>query len=755
MTKQIRRIFSTVAIILCVSIGLALPTEVFASTIPEKENPEYSSFDDVKGEDEEIGNIVTELTDERTETSKEFLLDSGTKMIAEYDTPIHYQNDKGDWVEYNNSLKAENSTSTADEASDGEYTNISSNIDVKLSNKAKANNMIKVSSDDYSISWGYDDTNKSKIKIVNNNEKLYGNEEFTTLKNITSEAKYENVYKNVDLQYFVTSTGVKENIILKSSDVQNEFNLTYKIKNLTAKQTDDYTITLYNKSNEEVYTIIAPYMTDANGKTSTQLKLELISQKGGNASVKLTADYWFIHSLGRSFPITVDPELTIKKNAIMPLYNGDGNIYHSYGPYENSSSKYLIAKMNSLPELGDGEKIVSAKFNFEIYNYNTLFANANENSIIVNAHKLTSMNSMSVTYDSAIEDYDSLTYNDNQFMSFDLTKLMNDWYSNGDEPDGFILESYDTIGSKQVTVNDSGKKYPTFTIIYKDFTGMESNLSYHTFSVGENAQASVSDYLGNLVIKQNLYKGTGSRMPVSITTTYNSINYNKTFENGSPSGYGWQFSFNQYVREVTDTNLIKVGYNYIYTDADGTDHYLKKSDNENEWCDEDGLGLTLTVNDSGIYIDNGSITQTYEPVTRGGKLLSEKDEHNNTITYTYTDGNVTSITDGSGRVIKIMYNSKNADGNIRVSKITLPDLSYIMFTYSGTTSDKLNAIYLPWNSVSAFLYNDSERIESVMQTNSQPYFEQKNKYSFTYNDEKVVKVTEYGSDDSEGNYLNI
>ena len=244
-------------------------------------------------------------------------------------------------------------------------------------------------------------------------------------------------------------------------------------------------------------------------------------------------------------------------------------------------------------------------------------------------------------------------------------------------------------------------------------------------------------------------------MPVSITATYNSINYNKTFENGSPSGYGWQFSFNQYVREVTDTNLTNVGYNYVYTDADGTDHYLKKSDSADEWYDEDGLGLTLTVNDSGIYIDNGSIIQTYELIENGGKLLSEKDEHNNTITYTYTDGNVTSITDGAGRVIKIMYNIKNVDGNIRVSKITLPDLSYITFTYSGTTSDKLNAIYLPWNSVSAFLYNDSDRIESVMQTNSHPYFEQKNKYSFTYNDEKVVKVTEYGSDNTEGNYLNI
>lgn len=755
MTKQLRKIFSTVAIILCISIGLTLPTEVFASTIPEKGENIYSSFDDVKGEDEEIGNIIAELTDERTETSKAFLLDSGTKMLAEYDMPVHYKNNEGDWVEYNNCLKAENSTSTADEASDGEYTNKSSDIDVKLSNKTKANNMIKVSSDDYSISWGYENANKSRINIVKNDDNLSGNDKFTTLKNITSEAKYENVYKNVDLQYFVTSTGVKENIILKSSDVQNEFYLTYKIKNLTAKQTDDYTITLYNKSNEEIYKILAPYMTDAEGNTSTQLKLELISQNDGNISVKLTADYWFIHSLGRSFPITVDPELTIRKNTVMSLYNGDGNIYHSYGPFENSSSKYIIAKMKSLPELGDGEKIVSAKFNFEIYNYNTLFSNENENSIIVNAHKLTSMNSTSVTYDSAIEDYDSLTYNDNQFMSFDLTKLMNEWYSNGDESDGFVLESYDTIGSKQVTINDSGKKYPTFTITYKDFTGMESNLSYHTFPVGENAQASISDYLGNLIINQSIYEGTGSRMPVSISASYNSINNNKIFENGSPSGYGWQFSFNQYVREVTDTNLTKAGYNYIYTGADGTDHYLKKSDNADEWYDEDELGLTLTVDDNGIYIDNGSVIQTYESASNGGKLLSEKDEHNNTITYTYTDGNVTSITDGSGRVINITYYTKS-NGEKRVSKIRRPDGKDIIFSYTSSEYDKINYLSLPDNKITRLYYNGSNMLSSI----EHGYFVEGvytkgDTTSFDYGNSKVTKITEYGSDNTEGNYLNI
>ena len=93
-------------------------------------------------------------------------------------------------------------------------------------------------------------------------------------------------------------------------------------------------------------------------------------------------------------------------------------------------------------------------------------------------------------------------------------------------------------------------------------------------------------------------------MPVTLTATYNSINYNTAFANGSPSGYGWQFSFNQYVRDAS-TALANKGYNYIYTDSDGTDHYLKKSDESEEWYDEDGLGITLTKTDTNILIDNG------------------------------------------------------------------------------------------------------------------------------------------------------
>lgn len=288
----------------------------------------------------------------------------------------------------------------------------------------------------------------------------------------------------------------------------------------------------------------------------------------------------------------------------------------------------MIGRAIKLYAHGNGEEIISAKYKFEVSNHDALFDSKDDSPVIINAHKLNTYNSTNCTYDEKVLDYDSLTYEDNRYITFDLTKQYKEWYSNSDtSANGFVLEAFDSIGSKQINIYEGSPSSvtPALTLIYKDFTGTESNLSYHTINVGTNAQAAVSDYLGNLVINQTLYEGTGSRMPLSITATYNSINKDTVFENGPASGYGWQFSFNQYVREVTDKNLTKAGYNYIYTDADGTDHYLKLAQGETaKWEDEDGLGITLTKDENNIFIDNGSTTQTYDSTANGGKLLSEK-----------------------------------------------------------------------------------------------------------------------------------
>lgn len=752
MNQTMKKLFSVVSITLCATIGLSLPVEVYASTLPEKEN-NYSSFDNVVGENPEESKIVKELTDERTENSKEFLLEDGTKMIAQYNEPVHYKDSKGKWVEYNNTL-SEDKTASPDEAGDSSYTNKSSDILVNLSNKAKSKNMISLQSDGYKISWGYDNAGKSKADVKKNNEKTSGNDKFTTLKNITTETLYKDVFNDVDLQYFVTTTGIKENIILKSAKAQNEFTLNYKIPNLTAKQKDDKTITLSNKDGKEIYTISAPYMYDEKGSSSTQMKIEIVKQKGSNLQVKLSADYAFIHTIGRVFPITIDPEITTTLKSDLTFYENANGSINSYGPYYTSKNSYAICTVNNLPKLENGEDVISAKYSFETENGSNLFADEGENPIIVNAHKLTSASNGNVKYDSKVLDYDSLTYEDNRYLTFDLTSTFKGWYSDTNTK-GFVMEALDTVGSKKVVFKSYTKTSttPALMLIYKDFTGMESNLSYHTVNVGTNAQAAVSDYLGNLVINQTLYEGTGSRMPLSITATYNSINKDTAFENGSASGYGWQFSFNQYVREVTDKNLTKAGYNYIYTDADGTDHYLKLAEGETaKWEDEDGLGLTLTKDENNIFIDNGSTTQTYDSTANGGKLLSEKDEHKNTITYTYTDGDLTKITDGSGREVQIKYKS-STNGKKVVSRITKPDGTKIDIGYT-TARDKVTSISFNDGHISRFEYDDNYNLISISGV-SDSYMKSLPTHKFTYTNGKVTNITEYGTDGTEGNHLNI
>lgn len=729
-----------------------MPVDVVAATLPKAET-QYSSFNNVVGENPEESKIVKELTGERTENSKEFLLEDGTKMIAQYNEPVHYKDSKGKWVEYNNTL-SEDKTASPDEAGDSSYTNKSSDISVNLSNKAKSKNMISLQSNGYKISWGYDNAGKSKADVKKNNEKTSGNDKFTTLKNITTETLYKDVFSDVDLQYFVTTTGIKENIILKSAKAQNEFTLNYKIPNLTAKQKDDKTITLSNKDGKEIYTISAPYMYDEKGSSSTQMKIEIVKQKGSNLQVKLTADYAFIHTIGRAFPVTIDPEITTTLKSDLTFYENANGSVNSYGPYYTSKNSYAICTVNNLPKLGNGEEVISAKYSFETENGSNLFADEGENPIIVNAHKLTSASNGNVKYDSKVLDYDSLTYEDNRYLTFDLTSTFKGWYSDTNTK-GFVMEALDTVGSKKVVFKSYTKTStkPALTLIYKDFTGTESNLSYHTINVGTNAQAAVSDYLGNLVINQTLYEGTGSRMPLSITATYNSINKDTAFENGSASGYGWQFSFNQYVREVTDKNLTKAGYNYIYTDADGTDHYLKLAEGETaKWEDEDGLGLTLTKDENNIFIDNGSTTQTYESTANGGKLLSEKDEHKNTITYTYTDGDLTKITDGSGREVQLKYKS-STNGKKVVKRITKPDGTGIDIAYT-TAKDKVTSISFNDGHISQFEYDDDYNLISISGV-SDNYMKSLPTYKFSYTNGKVTNITEYGTDGTEGNHLNI
>ena len=102
MKCKMRKCLSTVSIILCFAMIYLIPMNVVAlvqDNSSQNSNSESNSadFSNVKSETEEIGNIVSEDSEQRTENSKIFLLDDGTKMFVDYGEPVHYKNSKNEY----------------------------------------------------------------------------------------------------------------------------------------------------------------------------------------------------------------------------------------------------------------------------------------------------------------------------------------------------------------------------------------------------------------------------------------------------------------------------------------------------------------------------------------------------------------------------------------------------------------------------------------------------------------------------------
>lgn len=327
----LKKLLSAVSITLTASMAFTFPIQVFAQNLPTFSGSEEDNTEAI---------IVGELTSEREEYTKYFRMSDGSIMAAQYEYPVHYKNNDDKWEEYNNSLsEKEIKTSTDDEArtnaTEKYFSNENSNIDVNLSNKSKLNNMIKVKFDDYQVSWGYEDTNRSTGKVIENTENLTGDDKFLAQKNLLSEMLYEDIYNNIDLQCIVTSLGIKENFIIKNQNVQNEFVIQYKINNLNAVQKSEREISLTDKSGKEVYVIEAPYMTDSAGKASTDVSIKITNLENNKLTVALTYDKNWIKADDRAFPVVLDPTFSTsqdwQKTSCTYVDNSNPNTAYGYG----------------------------------------------------------------------------------------------------------------------------------------------------------------------------------------------------------------------------------------------------------------------------------------------------------------------------------------------------------------------------------------------------------------------------------------
>ncbi|MGN0526793.1 MAG: DNRLRE domain-containing protein, partial [Acutalibacteraceae bacterium] len=682
--KKATKILSFILSVLMLFSVFSAATPVFAAEVNEltsesAENEDIDVSEEIGEDTEETGQaeIISEITDMRTEYTKYFRMSDGSYMAAQYAQPVHYE-ENGEWKEYDYSItEKENSEKT-------EFVIENSDSDISFPEEFKEDGsaQIEVSARDYEIKFSPVTENrffkKSKGE-VKEYKKLKSNkiiEEFTQeasvdesadknseklkIDNQKSAIAYKEIYNDVDLEYEISSNQIKESIVLNSKQEKNKFEFVVDTDGLFPKKEADGSITLYadKECTEAVSSIVAPYMYDAGGEYSYDVEMD-IKDKNGVYILTVKASNNWLNDNEREYPVVIDPTiiLDVGRAKTYDCYVDNSQASTSF-PYDyflyagyNCLGKTRTFIKFDLPELPDNCAVIEkASIGFCQYSadlgdgsdgylniYNVTSAWENDRTVTWNAQP---------TYDSKVIDYCEFKSAAGAEYAFDITKSVKAWYE-GAENYGLMLKSADESKTKKTQLysaeNQSDNTYPVIRITYRNNKGLENHWSYSSYSNDTAGAAYINDYTGNLVYELPILSSISEIMPLKLKAYYNGYCANTKFcagKSGSSkttSGKGFRLNIQQTVLPSSKYGLKDTAaedFPYVYTDADGTEHYIKKT-TENDstvYKDEDGLGLTLITASSGSYkyrITDKNGNKWY--FNDQGNLFCQKDSNNNEI----------------------------------------------------------------------------------------------------------------------------
>ena len=516
-------------------------------------------------------------------------------------------------------------------------------------------------------------------------------------KKLQSDVLYRNVYRDVDLRYQLYGYNVKETIVLNRPRESYSFSFYLDMQGLKPVQMEDGSVELRNESDEVIYLIPAPYMTDANGAYSEEAFYKLSESKSGAWQLTVVADEKWINDKERAFPVEIDPTIYFAGDSSnQQIFSGyindnrpdthpaDSSSYIRCGNYQSSGATaghaIGLIYVNKLPSVPANCVVTTSMLklfqtNYSngktgYYNYPRLYTskiidssfNSNAAESFINSltwNNLTnkvyygggSSPETRTTIDYTKCMYDTIGYN----HYFEITDTTLQWYEGTADisrllvlDDGQRNMSINTRATFSGYGHGSFGHQPQLIVYYRNTIGVEGIYDYHTQNIGRAGTASVNNFTMGLSLSVPVYSAPSQALPFGLTLTYNSPLSNANFTASSSvhtksyttsaTGYGWKTSVQQTVDRVLLTGSNGTDNSWlVYTDADGTEHYFKQKGQTSDYEDEDGLGLTITVNN------------TENPTT-----FTMKDKEKNTWTFLY--GYLSSYVDNNGNALYYAYN---------------------------------------------------------------------------------------------------
>jgi hypothetical protein len=127
--------------------------------------------------------------------------------------------------------------------------------------------------------------------------------------------RYNEAAENIDVQYTAYASNIKEDIILKTPVPAPVFSYELVSDGLHCELRDNAVFLTAPNSEDALFVLTAPVMTDASGEISGAVALSL-EQSGENPVMTVTPDTAWLSAPERVYPVMVDPTIALDSGTL-------------------------------------------------------------------------------------------------------------------------------------------------------------------------------------------------------------------------------------------------------------------------------------------------------------------------------------------------------------------------------------------------------------------------------------------------------
>lgn len=504
--------------------------------------------------------VLNEDEEHTDENSRHYILNNNTgKSIYSGAAVNYYDEVAGKWERIDNSLIEK------EDCFEGKLGKFKAFV-----SKEEKGKKVEINGNGLSLSWEYLGktsktevySNTSEIPLTNVGEVRQPQSMLKVekcrkgiLQSVGSEAMYENVEANTDLEYKIEGNNIKENIIVRERAEEYKYLFSLNTQGLKLRLSEDNTnLEFYSEKVKEngdceeqkEFTIPSPYMYDANGETSEEVYYELEPQTEGKYVFSVVASTEWMNAEERTFPVIIDPQIVTNNSSLISFQNYSRTLTNGTpsGSWTKVSSSYINVELISTRE-----------YKSEIYIEKSKISGIDNNKIsqvnLILSERNNSNNGKSIYVNGSL-----CTITDGKVTANITTAYKG--------TTGKITITVTGSNGNDLYFSASGSNAPALEIEY--LTNEGTRPTKKAFSLAGTATAEVNLATGDTIVSFCDVAAENSVMGLGISHVYK--------KSSEENFVGENFRLNLHETFVKNGNTA-LDTTYIYTDAKGDKHGFK------------------------------------------------------------------------------------------------------------------------------------------------------------------------------------